>query len=173
MTISEAIDFIRPAIPNAAGTWADLGAGDGIFLKALDTLLPSPSTLYAVDRKTSALEDLKFEKHRLHVLQGDFTQPLSLPSLDGILMANALHFVPQQQEVLLQLVDRLKYGGSLVLAEYDTDQPNPPWVPYPIPKERFAELAEAVGLQNFRVVNSRTSRYGHRDIYLAIADKPF
>jgi predicted RNA methylase len=51
----DAVALIRDAIPQRGGTWADLGAGEGTFTRALVELLGSDSRIYAVDRDASAV----------------------------------------------------------------------------------------------------------------------
>jgi len=55
----DAVALIREAVPRAAGTWADLGAGDGTFTRALARLLGLNSRIYAVDRDAQALAALE------------------------------------------------------------------------------------------------------------------
>jgi predicted RNA methylase len=56
---SEAAELIRRAVPRRAGTWADLGAGDGTFTRALAQVLARGSRVYAVDRDARALATLR------------------------------------------------------------------------------------------------------------------
>ncbi|HKG90754.1 MAG TPA: class I SAM-dependent methyltransferase, partial [Gemmatimonadaceae bacterium] len=103
MTAAEALALLAPARPAAAGaTWADLGAGGGTFTRALAALLGAGGTVYAVDRDPRSVESLRAlaaresrDAARVIVVEADFTRPLGVPaSLDGLLLANALHFVP-------------------------------------------------------------------------------
>ena len=86
MNTAEAVDLIRGAIPPRTGTWADMGAGDGTFTRALVELLGPESRIFAVDhdaRATAALERWA-KKNRAQVIPviADFTGPLDLPGLD-------------------------------------------------------------------------------------------
>jgi ubiquinone/menaquinone biosynthesis C-methylase UbiE len=173
MRHDEALELIRGAVA-PGGVWADLGAGTGTFTRALGELVGPDGTIWAVDRGEEAVRAL----HRLelaggemlHVLEADFTRPLELPTLDGILMANALHFVRDQESALRRIVSHLRPGGRLVLVEYDRRRGNP-WVPHPIPPARFQALAAAVGLSSPREVGRRRSSYG-REMYAAAARRP-
>lgn len=135
------------------GTWADLGCGDGIFTAALYTLLRPGSEIYAVDKRQGALETLirnfaaSYPGASPHPVRADFARPLSLPSLDGLLMANSLHFVRRKKPVLAQLVNLLKPGGRLIVVEYNTDRGNFA-VPHPLDERQFQALAGEVGLHN-------------------------
>src|SRR5437868_14836736 len=101
MDIRDAAELIAPAV-RSGQTWADLGAGTGTFTAALARLVGPAGAVYAVERDASrvrALEQLARQVgHDAHipitVRRGDFTQAVDLPSLDGALLANALHFVP-------------------------------------------------------------------------------
>lgn len=73
----------------------------------------------------------RFPGTRVTFHVADFTRPLALPPLHGIVMANALHFVRDSTPVLHALIQLLIPGGRLILVEYDADHGNP-WVPHPI-----------------------------------------
>ncbi len=103
--------------------------------------------------------------------QADFTEPLPYRALDGILMANALHFVADTAAVLERILKSLREGGTFLLVEYDIDRGSP-WIPYPVSRERFGVLAETVGLVDVREVGRTPSRYGSRDLYAVAAVKP-
>jgi SAM-dependent methyltransferase len=176
----EAVDLIQDVIPNHHGTWADLGAGSGTFTRALAELIGPRGTIYAVERDAQALETLQDlalwprEGARVIPVQADFTKPFEFPglgekSLDGILLANALHFVRDAEEVLERLVARLHIGGRVALVEYDGRKPNR-WVPYPISMERWDRLAATAGLSQPIVATTRPSAYGGA-LYASAADR--
>ena len=152
---AKARHLLTPALaPNEGGVWADLGCGDGIFTFLLCELLATGSQVYAMDRDRLALERVAQRAGTLTLqapvttVHGDFTRPLRLPPLDGVLLANALHFVADKQPVLASLVKALKPGGKLVVVEYNTRQSNYA-VPYPLDERGFLSLA-----QNARVVQT-------------------
>jgi SAM-dependent methyltransferase len=133
----------------SSGLWADLGCGEGAFTLALADLLDPGARIYAVDRDRAALARLAQSAHsapRLTTLAADFIRPFSLPVLDGIVMANALHFVPyHEQPVLLErLCANLRTGGQFLLVEYNANQGNH-WVPYPLTLGRWQRLASGCG----------------------------
>jgi hypothetical protein len=82
----------------------------------------------------------RFPDVTLHTRQADFTHPLDLPPLDGIIMANALHFVRDKRPLLQQLRGYLKANGRFLLVEYDTDHGNH-WVPHPLAYPTWEKLA--------------------------------
>lgn len=177
MDTSEAVDLITGAVPRRAGTWADLGAGDGVFTRALAEVLGAGSRVYAVERDRRALVTLERRVARdmagVIVVEADFTGPFELPGLDGvldgILMANALHYVRDPGPLLARLAQRLSPGGRLVLVEYDRRGANR-WVPFPIPVARLPELAASSGFSTPIVTATRPSAFGG-DLYVAAADR--
>lgn len=171
MKLNEAIDFIQNVVISKKGRWADIGAGSGIYTQALDQILEPESVIYAADKNPHMLYQLRLERCELRIEELDFTRDFSLPPLDGILMANALHYAPNPQEVLEKVVNCLKPGGQLLLIEYETKRPLSPWIPYPVPFQKFCDLAPKAGLGEPQQVNQIPSAYGHEHIYLAVAAK--
>src|SRR5262245_10601125 len=100
MDHNDHVNLLRPAHLTPGAVWADFGAGAGAFSLALRQVLGPDSAIYAVDKDRARLADLKQawsarfgdDFSRLHVLPADFTQSLDIPTLDGLLMANSLHF---------------------------------------------------------------------------------
>ncbi|RLT34399.1 MAG: class I SAM-dependent methyltransferase [Chloroflexi bacterium] len=159
--------LLAPALADdEGGVWADLGCGDGIFTFLLCAMLTPGSQIYAVDRDRLALERVAQRKGTLSLacelttLHGDFTRPrsLHLPPLDGILLANSLHFVADKPPVVATLAALLKEGGKLVVVEYNTRQGTSA-VPFPIHESDFEGLAEAAGLEQARVVTRAPSTF--------------
>src|ERR1700677_2329197 len=109
MKISEATAFIRtPMIEWARPqSWCDLGCGSGTFTIALAQLLASGSTIHAIDLDPRALGEIPDQYHGVAVQKvlGDMRSPsLNLPSVDGILMANSLHFIQDQHRLLRRIL---------------------------------------------------------------------
>ena len=161
MEIRDAVSLIRDAVDESAGTWADLGAGSGTFTRALAKLLPSNSTIYAVDSDARALDSLRATE--IIAVRADFTSNFELPGLgngllDGLLFANSLHFVRDAKATLTGLVQRLRVGGKVVIVEYDQRAASR-WVPYPIPSSRWTEVATSAGLTDPKTTATRPSEY--------------
>jgi ubiquinone/menaquinone biosynthesis C-methylase UbiE len=144
------------------GTWADLGAGTGAFTHALAELVGPEGEVIAVDRDGSALSELGRTQRpggaALRVIVADFTKRVALPLLDGIVMANSLHFVKDKARVLMLVHRMLKSSGRLLLVEYDADKGNA-WVPYPLSFETWRALADASGFSGTRKLASMPSRF--------------
>jgi SAM-dependent methyltransferase len=178
MNSNDAVALLAGAVPRAPGVWADLGAGAGTFTRALVELLGPEARIYAVDRDARAVTALQRwavqDAPNVIPVAGDFTGPLNLPGLvapqlDGILLANALHFVPDAGVVLRRLAEQVRPGGRVVVVEYDRRAASR-WVPYPIPPVRLAKLATAAGLAAPRVTATRPSAFGGT-LYVAAAER--
>ena len=102
---------------------------------------------------------------------GDFSRPLALGSgqLDGIVMANSLHFVRDQAAALQRLAGYLRPRGRLILVEYDADKGNH-WVPFPIASARWPALAAGAGLAGTRILHRVPSRF-LGSIYSAVSER--
>lgn len=168
MTIDDAAALIRPGVPAAGGTWADLGAGSGTFTRALARILGPLGVVYAVDRDFGALAALHVlaarrqpADARVAPVRGDLTAPLALPPLDGALLANALHFVPaaEQAAALARVASYLRPGAPLAVVEYESRSPSR-WVPFPVSPARFSALAAEAGFGAPVRIGARPSAYG-------------
>lgn len=178
MNTNEAVELIAGAVPRRPGTWADVGAGDGTFTQALAQLLGPGSRIYAIDRDARAFAALEAwaRKEAVGVIpvKADFARPFDLPgvaqpSLNGILLANSLHFVADAAPVLGRLVRLVRPGGRVVLVEYDRRTVSR-WVPYPIPAARVTALLASAGLSAPVIVATRPSVFGGV-LYVAAADR--
>jgi SAM-dependent methyltransferase len=172
MKEEERIALIREAVTDRERVWADLGSGSGAFTSALASCSAAGSRIYSVDVDAAGLREQereirgRFPGVGLTVIRGDFTAAIDLPPLDGILMANALHFQKDACGVLSHVAKWLKPEGRLLLVEYDTDRRGP-WVPYPVPSSRLGEIAACAGLSAPRVLGFQPSSY-HGRMYAAV-----
>jgi SAM-dependent methyltransferase len=173
---ADLVALLKPGIPGSplplAGegrvrVWADLGAGEGAFTLALAELLGAGARVIAVDKDARALQAIG---QGIETRVADFTKQLDLHDLDGIVMANALHFVRNKAPVLESVRDMLRPGGRLIVVEYSTDRGNP-WVPYPFTYATWVRMAEAAGLQGTEQLHSVPSRY-FGSMYSALSRRP-
>lgn len=175
MNHSDHVNLLRDGIPAQGGVWADLGSGSGAFTLALADLIGPAGEIYSVDRDNSALREqeramrARFPQATVHYRQADFTQRLDLPALDGIVIANALHFHRDKDPILKLLHSYLKPGGHFILIEYNADQGNT-WVPYPLSYETWKTLSIKNGFSDTRLLASVPSRF-LREIYAAQSKK--
>ena len=165
MNHNDYVNLLKPAKLSQGGAWADFGAGSGAFTLALRELVGQDATIYAVDKDSSTLRELE-DSHRarfnssgnLILLPNDFSRPLELPPLDGIVMANSLHFFKDKETLLSHVREFLKSNGSLLLVEYNVDKGNL-WVPHPLTFESFRSLAPKAGFSAPRLLAKVPSRF--------------
>jgi SAM-dependent methyltransferase len=159
-------DLARPA----PSTWADLGAGDGTFTRALADLLAPASTIHAIDRDPVGLRRMPrdFTRVRIEPHVGDFTVAWPFADrLDGVLMANSLHYVEAKHAFLVQCAARLNPGGRFLIVEYDLDRGNP-WVPYPVSAAKLPAMFVAAGFHRCQFLGTRPSTYQRARLYAAL-----
>ena len=170
MKESDAAELIQAGLADksTASTWVDLGSGTGTFTKALANLLRNGSKIIAIDKEDQQIQSpnpeisIEFIKH-------DFRKKLpELPPLDGILMANALHYVEDQTAFIKQLKQHLKADGRMIFVEYDTDQSNT-WVPYPVTFTKLKELLSQTGYTSVIKIGEMDSVYNQNTMYACAA----
>ena len=164
MEHTDLVGLLRDGIDAKGGEWADLGAGEGAFTLALADLLGPGAHITAVDRDAGSMRGLaakmgkRFPGTGLEVVVADFTRQLSLGGLDGIVMANSLHFVRDKSPVLARVREMLRPGGRLIVVEYGSDRGNP-WVPHPFSYQRWEKMAAGSGFERTRLLATVPSRY--------------
>lgn len=172
MNHSDHVDLIGEGVRGAGGVWADLGSGSGAFTLALADLLGMDGVIYSVDRNERALREQEramrreFPAVRLHQIIADFSKPLDLPPLDGVIAANSLHYVRGKNHVLTHIRESLRPGGRLIVVEYNTDRGNH-WVPHPFSFDTFLTLSGRNEFSGARLLATRPSRF-LGEIYAAV-----
>jgi ubiquinone/menaquinone biosynthesis C-methylase UbiE len=171
MDHSDHVSLLRAGVPAPGGVWADLGSGRGAFTLALADLIGPEGDIYSVDRDRGSLRvqeqrmEQRFPGVRLYPRAADFNQPLDLPPLDGIVMANSLHFQRDQLATARLAREYLKPGGRLLIVEYNIRRGNYA-VPHPVPYEAWVGLAEQAGFEHTRLLARRPSSM-MKEIYSA------
>ena len=173
MQLSEAVDLLAGANLASLGqtAWADLGSGSGTFTLALADALAPGSTIHAIDLDGSALRKIAPLHDRVRIVthRGDFTHAAwPFAGLDGILMANSLHYVEDQERFIRACEPRMTSRRWLIV-EYDTDAPNR-WVPYPVSKRRLTTLFGEAGYASIKFLGSRPSLYRRAALYAALIE---
>lgn len=161
MQLSEAIQFIQCDLLQQApvSTWADLGCGSGLFSTALAHYLPEGSTIYAIDHKPAT----RIGGHGIRIFDLDFVfDPLPFGQIDGILMANSLHYVRDQSAFIQKLS---AYTSTLIVIEYDIERPVPTWVPFPV---SYSKLSTLFPDKQIKKISERPSAYGQGNMYAAL-----
>lgn len=164
MDHADHVRLIRDGVVGAGPSWADLGSGGGAFTLALAELIGPAGRIVSVDRDAGALGGQaralggRYPDLDVEFVVADFTRPLGLTKLDGIVMANSLHFIRHKLPVLALVRGYLRDGGRLVLVEYDADRGNP-WVPHPLSFGTWQRLAADAGFHETRQLASVPSRF--------------
>jgi len=161
------IALIEDGVEGRGGRWADLGSGEGAFTLALADVLGPEANIVAVDKDSHALRAIA---GRFETRVADFTRPLDLKDLDGVLMANSLHYVRDKEPVLTAVHAMLREGGRLIVVEYGTDRGNA-WVPYPFSYQRWETMAARAGFTGTRLLRTVPSRW-LGSMYSAVSEAP-
>jgi ubiquinone/menaquinone biosynthesis C-methylase UbiE len=156
--------LLAKGILERGGIWADLGSGGGAFTLALADLIGPQGRIYSVDKDRGSLREQEramrayFPANTVEYIHADFTRPLNLLQLDGIVMANSLHFIRKKEPILQLVRGYLRPGGRLLLVEYSTDRGNM-WVPYPLSYNTWEEMAHQNGFVQTELLANVPSRY--------------
>jgi ubiquinone/menaquinone biosynthesis C-methylase UbiE len=152
---ADLVALISDGVAERGGQWADLGAGEGAFTAALYDLVGPSAHIVAIDKDARALQS---SAGRFETRVADFTRPLGVHDLDGVLMANSLHFVRDKDPVLQAVHGMLRRGGRLIVVEYGTDRGNL-WVPHPFTYERWEKMAARAGFKSTKLLRTVPSRW--------------
>lgn len=109
MNHQDHVNLLRGGIPSGKdapsnAVWADFGSGHGAFTLALAELLGPGGQIHSVDKDPWALNkqkealQVRYPGVRVYYHEADFTCALDLPKLHGLVIANALHFVPDHNK---------------------------------------------------------------------------
>lgn len=156
--------LLRKGVARPGGVWADFGSGRGAFTLALAELIGPQGVIHSVDKNRGALAQgaemmrARFPDVILHTLAADFTQPVNLPPLDGLVIANALHFLRRKEGTVQLLRGYLRPAGRFLIVEYNTDRGNP-WVPHPLSYGTWADLAKRVGFDHTELLATVPSSF--------------
>ncbi len=171
MQLDEATALIRRGVEplQTPATWADLGCGDGLFTHALAQLLPAGSVIHAIDKAAVRLHNFtNTEAVTLLRKQQDFETAFdAVPPLNGVLMANALHFVKDKNRFIKNWQRALLSHGVFLIVEYDTATANP-WVPFPVSFHSLVLLFSQHGYTSVEKIGVAPSRYQRGGMYAAL-----
>lgn len=171
METNQAIKLIqhRGLSQHHATQWADLGCGSGFFTSVLSSFLFTGSTITAVDSNASVLKRVQVNNGiSLQTCVLDFVNDeWPFNKLDGIMMANSLHYVRDKDAFIQKLRKHLTVNGILLIVEYDMEKANT-WVPYPIPFQLLLALFKKHGFASAEKINQMPSAFGRANMYAAI-----
>ena len=174
MNHKDHVNLLQKGIPEEGGVWADLGSGTGAFTLALADLIGPTGKIYTIDKDQRALKEQEramranFPTTKVEYRNADFTRRLDLPKLDGIIMANSLHYVRHKDPILQLIRSYLRPGGRFILVEYNTDRGNMR-VPYPLTYGTWERLAQQNGFTGTQLLATVPSRY-FGEIYSALSN---
>src|SRR5262249_51156227 len=176
MRLRDAVDMLADSGVTALGPtrWADLCRGTGTFTLALASLLAEGSTIHAMDRDASALRRIPSAHNHVRITthRGDFTSHAwPFTNLDGILMANSLHYVSEQEKFISSCAPRMIVPRRFLIVEYDTTEANR-WIPHPVGRARVKDLFAAAGYSSLRLLRSRPSMFRRATLYAALMETP-
>lgn len=172
MTKTEAVTLISKGIGNMDQPqhWADLGCGTGLFTEALAALLPTGSSITAIDVNQQRPPATMGNNVTVQFKKADFVaDELHEGPLNGILIANALHFVKDKKALVQKLEQQFNGSARFLVVEYDHSQANR-WEPYPIPFASLKELFAGLGYTRIEKTGERQSVYGG-NMYAALIAK--
>lgn len=171
MNRKDAEEFISFENKNAVGQlWLDLGCGTGLFTLALAGNLPLGSRIIAIDKDEKALSKIPATENDIVIqtMTADFvSDPLDVKEVDGMLIANSLHYVKDKETLLRKLISSMKTNGVFLIVEYDRKKGNQ-WVPYPLPIDAANVLFKSLGYSDFQVLNKKLSQFGGYYMYAAL-----
>lgn len=157
-------EFIFPVKDKLAHSefqrWADLGCGGGAFTELLAGILPRKSEVFAVDKSSQRLNTKMGNEVSVYFQQADFEkEELDLPNLDGILMANSLHYIQDKEKLIRKLETYFLDRKQFLIVEYETQTSNP-WVPFPVNFKKLKDLFHKFDYKSVEKLNTRKSVYG-------------
>ena len=174
MELEEAIELIRfrPS-GDKEQVWADLGCGNGLFTRALASLLPEGSLIRAIDTDAKSIRGIPESFNGINIEKSvdDFLNGnVFFHQMNGVLMANSLHFVPDKKSFLRTIFESLRDGGLFLLVEYDLKTANR-WVPFPATIDETEDLLTNAGFHSFEVLRKKPSVYGSHLMFAALVKK--
>jgi len=167
--------LIEATVPAGAGAWVELGSGRGVFTSTLARRLGDGARIVSIDRDGASLMEQRRvleARHpgvQLELRAANIAGALDLGHPDGVLAANALHYLPPAARggLLTRLREALApRGGRLVVIEYDTHRTNP-WVPHPLPLARLRREAADAGFGSLRGMARVAGNFGS-GVYAAL-----
>jgi len=131
---------------------ADIGAGTGYFAPYLSRAVGPEGRVLAIDIEASMVEYMneRFRKQGLDNAEARLAEPadpkLSPSSVDGILIVNTWHHVPNRVAYAGRLRNALRAGGRVAIVDFTTESPMGPPKHHRISAEQVRQTLEDAGL---------------------------
>lgn len=143
----------------ASEHWLDLGCGSGVFTEVLSHFLQEGSRITSIDKVAISLPE-KVNNVDITFLKGDFIHDsFNLPSVNGILIANALHYVKDKASFIRKWEPYFIGRKQWLVVEYDHTIPNQ-WEPYPLNFKKLQKLFTNLGYTHIERIGELPSTYG-------------
>jgi len=173
MELKEAVRLIKHEKASEVEHWLDLGSGNGLFSLALTEYLVDGSTISCIDKNAAALKQVPVKQNNITIekIPIDFIKDeWPVKQADGIMMANALHFVKDKHAFLQKAISYLKNRHSFLIVEYDSENGNQ-WVPHPISYGSLQKFFAEAGYASISHLGEMRSIYNRSNIYAALIRK--
>jgi ubiquinone/menaquinone biosynthesis C-methylase UbiE len=155
---------------SAGQTVADLGAGSGFYALAAAKVVGNNGKVYVVDILESSLAHVSADARlkmikNIQTIQADLERSNLTPIPDGscdlVILANLLHQLKNNKNLLTQAYRILKTKGKLLVVDW-SDKPSPigPKSDERISEEAAKKLLSAAGLKLEASVETDTYHYG-------------
>lgn len=150
----ERTDLLIAALPlEADSIVADIGAGSGYFALRIAPLVPAGKVL-AVDIQPEMLAMIADRAAQqgianIELVQASDRSPgLAPASVDVAFMVDAYHEFEWPREIMLDLYEAMRPGGTVVLIEYRAEDPSVPIIPvHKMSAEQVRKEMTAVGFE--------------------------
>ena len=167
--IAKAQKFLASGCFKPQSRWVEFGAGFGTYILALHTFLENGwiVALELEQKRVNFLEELVKTQglSDVFIIRGDFYDaPLQTNSMDGILLANVLHFSSDLRDVLMEACRVLRANGVMIIVEYVVSSPLP-WVPYPLPKQKLVRFLNENAFQDIHLLAEDHRTYSITAVY--------
>ncbi|MEO6814115.1 MAG: hypothetical protein ABI172_09310 [Ginsengibacter sp.] len=124
------------------------------------------STIYAIDKQIASFNiNTSCKGATIKLLELDFEkETLPARNLNGIMMANSLHFVKHKKNFLEEMKSCFKENGYFLIVKYDTEILNH-WVPYPVSFLSLKNIFSDAGFTSGSKINERPSAFNRGNLY--------
>jgi ubiquinone/menaquinone biosynthesis C-methylase UbiE len=156
---------------------ADIGAGSGLFSRAIAKAVAPSGTLYAVDIQQDLLDHINQTAKaqgisNIRTVLGEYDDPkLPARNLDLALINDVLHHIQHRDVYLKALGTYMKPSGRIAIIEMDSTDPNTPHRNQPELLVSRAEMLKWMSDAGFRLVQEHADLFPGTKLFLVFAKK--